>query len=143
MTVLYADASALVRAYTGADSDLRARLLEGPDPVLTCTLARLELAAAARAAGVPAPGDLTARFDADCLPGGPLVALALRPDDGPVGETAARLLAAHPVGTAAALHLAVALEVAVPLAAAAGDEVVLVTRDPAQAEAARAAGLPA
>ncbi|MGH2670789.1 MAG: PIN domain-containing protein, partial [bacterium] len=53
MSLLYADTSALVRAYFEDEPDharLREKLLEGEEPVVTSELARVELASAIRAA---------------------------------------------------------------------------------------------
>lgn len=53
MTLLYADTSALVRAYLADEPDhgsLRERLLEGDEPVVISELARIEMASVIRAA---------------------------------------------------------------------------------------------
>ncbi len=55
MTLLYADPSALARAYLADEPDhamLREMLLAGPDQVVTSALARVELASAIRAAAM-------------------------------------------------------------------------------------------
>lgn len=120
---------------------LRLQLLEGEDPVISSVVARLEFAsaahAAARAQRLSDPAALLARFDADCLPGGALSLLVLRPEA--VFAAAYRILAEHPVRTLDAIHLAVAIEDGGRLAG--DDELAFVTRDRVQAEAARALGL--
>lgn len=144
MSVVYADTSALVRAYFADEDDherLRASLLEGDDVVVTTELARIELAsavhAAARTGRVDQPSVILARFDADCQEEGPLTLLRLRPTvDLPAAR---RLLAEHALRTLDAIHLAVALHAARPLAD--GAAFALVTRDVRQAAAARALGL--
>lgn len=144
MSLLYADTSALVRAYLADEPDhaaLRRLLLEGDEPVVTSELARVELASAVRAAArsgrLAAWREILAIFDAHCAEGGPVALLALRP---PVVLPRAReLVVTHALSTLDAIHLAVALEECPPIAA--GEDVVLVTRDPAQAGAARALGL--
>lgn len=144
MTLLYADTSALVRAYFADEPDhalLRRRLLEGADPVVTSDLTRVELAsavyAAARSGRLRRPQIVLDRFDADCADEGPLALLRLDPE--PVLGRAHRLVREHPLRTLDAIHLAVALGDAMELAA--GEPVVFVTRDSVQAEAARALGL--
>lgn len=142
--VLYADTSALVSACLQDEPDhivLRGRLLEGDLPVVTSEITRVELAsavaAAVRASRLREPGDLLDRFDVDCADDGPVTLLSLDPPT--VLPLARRLVSTHRLGTPAAVHLAVALSRATDLAGS--DPVVLLTRDNAQAEAARAAGL--
>ena len=72
MSVLFADTSALVRAYLPDEPrhpELRKLLLDGDQPVVASELARIEFASAAhaaeRAGGVDDRHDLLARFDAD------------------------------------------------------------------------------
>ena len=77
------------------------------------------------------------RFDADCADDGPLGLLRLDPL--PILEHAHALVSRHPVRTLDAIHLAVAVGDAVDLAA--GEPVVFITRDQAQAATARALGL--
>lgn len=142
--MVYADTSAIVRAYFADEDDhvgLRASLLEGDDVVVTSELARIEFAsavhAAARVGRVHEPTMVLARFDADCQEDGPLTLLRLRPaTDLPAAR---RLLAEHALRTLDAIHLAVALHVARPLAV--GADLTLVTRDVRQADAAGALGL--
>jgi predicted nucleic acid-binding protein len=146
MSLVYADASALVRAYLADEPDhalLRQRLLQGTDPVVTSELTRLELAGAVSAAvrdgRLRRPRLVLDRFDADCADDGPVVLLRLDPQ--PVLERAHRLVREHPLRTLDAIHLAVALGDATDLAA--GEPVIFVTCDLAQAGAARALGLAA
>ncbi len=76
-------------------------------------------------------------FDAHCADGHPISLLQLRPDM--ALPLAHRLVIDHALRTLDAIHLAVALEECPPLAGDAG--VVFVTRDRAQARAARGLGL--
>jgi uncharacterized protein len=142
MTVLYGDPSALIRAYFADEVDhdaLREMLLFGNEPVVLSEIGRLEVASAmmaAERAGRVADGSrLIARFEADCAEGGPLHLLALR--SGSV-DRANQLVLSHPLRALDALHLAVALEDA--LAIAADEDVAFVTRDRRQADAAIAMG---
>jgi len=144
MSLVYADTSALVRAYFADEPDhavLQQRLLEGVDPVVTSELTRVEFAsavtAAARGGRLRRPAILLDRFDADCADDGPLALLRLSPQ--PILEHAHRIVRAHPARTRDAIHLAVALGDAIDLAA--GEPVIFVTRDSAQAETARSLGL--
>lgn len=144
MTLLYADTSALARAYFADEPDhalLRELLLDGSEPVVTSEVSRVELATAIRAADragrLRRGQDVLDRIDADCREEGPLTLLALRPDV--VLRLAYRLVLEHRLRTLDAIHLAVALEECPPLAD--GDDIVFVTRDTDQATAAAAAGL--
>ena len=144
LSLLYADTSALLRAYFPDETDhalLRARLLEGTEPVVTSELARVEFASAVRAAGldrrVRAWRDLLGRFDEDSAPDGPVALLELHP--GTVLPAARRLVLEHRLRTLDAIHLAVAIEECP--AYAGGLDIVFVTRDGDQAAAARALGL--
>jgi predicted nucleic acid-binding protein len=144
VTLLYADTSAVVRAYFGDErehTELRKLLLRGADPVVTSELTRVEFAsavvAAARARQVAAPTPVLERFDLDCAEEGPFCLLRL--DSQVVLPLARRLVAQQAVRMLDAIHLAVALTDATALAA--GEPVVLVTRDRQQAEAAKALGL--
>ncbi len=140
MTPIYADTSVLARAYLADEAEhaaLRARLLEGDAVVLTSELARVELASAVMAAArdrrVEDAERLLARIDADCGEDGPLVLVPLRP--GEVLPLASRIVRDSRLRTLDALHLAVAsLE-------SRAMELVLMTRDREQANAARALGL--
>lgn len=143
-SVLYADSSALVRAYLDDEEEhqaLRLLLLGGDEGVVSSEVSRLELTSAVRSAeraGRIADGDeLLDWIDMDCGVDGPIQLLGLRTE--PTLAAARRLLLAYPLRTMDAIHLAVALEDAPHYA---GDgEVVLVTRDAGQAAAARALGL--
>lgn len=144
MNPLYADASAIVRAYFDDEpghEELRTLLLESGVPVVTSELARVELAAAVRAAGrarrVPDWRALLDRVERDCGNDGPITLLELRP---PAAlATAHRLVLEHDLRSLDALHLAVALEDARVVAG--DEELVFVTRDRDQATAAAALGL--
>lgn len=144
MTLLYADTSAVVRAYFVDEPDhdrLRAVLLEGPDPVVTSELTRVEFASAVSAAGrggrLSEPRVVLDRFDADCGDDGPLSLLRLDPE--PTLGLAYRLVSEYRLRTLDAVHLAVALTDAAELAA--GQPVTLVTADTDQEAAAQASGL--
>lgn len=145
MSLVYADTSAIVRAYFADEEDhdaLRAMLLEGREPVVTSELCRVELASATRAASrarrMPElMSMLLPRFDVDCGPDGPLCLLRFRPEV--LLPAAYRMVSEHKVRTLDALHLAAAMEDAGPVAGAGG--LIFVTRDADQAEAARALGL--
>lgn len=142
--LLYADTSALVRAYFPDEPDsaaLRALLLEGEDPVVTSELTRVEFAgavsAAARAGRLADARVILDRFDVDCADDGPLALLRLDPAS--ALPLARRLVGEHRLRTLDAIHLAVALTDGVELAA--GEPVDVVTRDDAQAAAATDLGL--
>jgi predicted nucleic acid-binding protein len=143
--VLYADTSALIRAYFADEPDhelLRELLIDGSDPVVSSELARLEFASAVMAAHrcgrLRRAQSVIDRFDADCGDDGPL-ALIRCLDPGAVLKLAFDLVRRHRLRTLDSLHLAVALTDARDLAA--GVPVVLATRDEAQAQAAVSAGL--
>lgn len=143
MTVLYADTSALVRAFFADEVEhrqLRALLRGGADLVVTSEVARLEFASAthsaARAGRLRRPHAVLARFDEECQEDGPIALLALDPPR--ILPEARRLVAAHPLRTLDAMHLAVALLDTRELA---DEPLVLVTRDALQATAAAAEGL--
>ncbi|MGH2747905.1 MAG: type II toxin-antitoxin system VapC family toxin [Actinomycetota bacterium] len=143
MSLLYADSSALIRAYFADEADhtdLRNMLLEGDEPVVTSELSRVELASAIRAA---ARGGrlrrwrlVLARIDADCQEDGPVALLRLRPEV--VLPVAYALVIERRLRTLDAIHLAVAAEECPALAG--DDDVVFVTRDHDQAAAASALG---
>ncbi|MHB1242305.1 MAG: type II toxin-antitoxin system VapC family toxin [Gaiellaceae bacterium] len=142
--MLYADSSALVRAYFEDEDDheaLRHLLLESGETVVTSELARVELASAVRSAS--ATGRIRDReafenrIEANYDEGGPLILIEL--DARSALGTAHRLVRHHRLRTLDAIHLAVALEDAPVFAGS--DEVVFVTRDADQAAAARALGL--
>lgn len=144
MSLLYADTSALARAYLGDELDhgsLRRLLLEGDAQVVTSELSRLELASAVRSAEragrVPNASGLLSRIGTDLSVGGSIQLLKLRPEN--AFASAYRLLLRFPLRTLDAIHLAVAIEDAP--AVAGGAEIVLITRDVDQAAAARSLGL--
>ncbi len=144
MSLIYADSSALVRAYFPDEpdhADLRTLLLEGNEAVVTSEIARLELASAARAASsggrLSGWSELLARIDLDLAEGGPIGPIGLRPDL--ILPAAYRLVVEHRLRTLDAIHLAVCVE---ECPAFAGDDtIIFVTRDREQAAAARALGL--
>lgn len=143
MSLLYADSSALVRAYFEDEDDhavLRRLLLEGGGTVVTSELARIELASAVRSASdarrIRDRETLESRIDANYGPGGPLILIEINLTVLPVAH---RLVREHRLRTLDAIHLAVALEDAPAFAGS--EEVVLVTRDADQAAAARSLGL--
>ncbi|MGI8426381.1 MAG: type II toxin-antitoxin system VapC family toxin [Actinomycetota bacterium] len=142
MSLIYADTSALARAYFSDEPDhqqLKEQLLEGGGLVLSSELARPELAsavqAAHRAGRLSDPVPVLNRFDADCGPDGPLTLLVFEP--APVFSAAYALISKHPLKTLDSLHLAVALEER----SRAGEDLVFVSRDDVQRTAARAEGL--
>jgi hypothetical protein len=142
VTRLYADTSALARAYLQDEPDhptLRSLLLEGPDVVVTSEITRVELtsalAAADRAGRLADLATLLARVEADCGVAGRILLLAFRPDV--ALPRARRLVLEHPLTTLDALHLAVALDEAL----GGDEEIVFVTRDDRQRVAAGAFGL--
>ena len=141
--MLYADASVIVAAYLGDEPDharWHALLFEGTDPVVVSEVVRVEIASAvsgaARAGRLSHGPVLIARFEADCAAGGPIKLLALR--SGVVVDRAVRLVQEYRLRALDALHLAVAIEDARPLAGA--DAFVFATRDRYQADAAMALG---
>ncbi len=138
VTVLYADSGAVLGAYLADDPDhaaLRAVLLEGPDPVVSSEVVRVEVASAF--ADQPRSRELLGRFDADCGADGPLLLLRLVPERTFVA--AAELARAHELGPLGAIHVVTALAVAAPLAAP--EPLVFVTRDERRRVAAQAFGL--
>lgn len=144
MSLLYADSSALIRAYFVDEPEhheLRAMLLEGQEPVVTSEIARVELASAVRAASVAgrlARWETTLKgIEADLAEGGPIDLIDLRPSV--ILPTAYRLVLTHRLRTLDAIHLAVRVEDCPDLAA--DTDIVFVTRDEDQLRAARALGL--
>jgi len=143
LRTLYADSSALVRAYFEDEDDhdaLRTLLLESGQRVVTSELARIELASAVRsAAQARRIGDeetFQDRLALDYSREGPLTLIDLHAPS--LVPSAYRLVREHRLRTLDAIHLAVALDA--PTAAGA-DEFVFVTRDADQAAAARVLGL--
>lgn len=145
MTLLYADTSALVRAYLMAEpghDELRKLLIDGADAVVTSELTRVEfagaVAAACRARRIRKPRTLLDRFDLDSSVDGSISLLHL--DSPVVLPLARRLVTEYLVHTLGAIHLAVVLTDATALAA--GEPVVLVTRDRKQASVATELRIP-
>lgn len=143
MSVLYADTSAIVRAYFADEPDhaaLRAMLLEGDEPVVTSEIARVEFAsavtAAAQAKRLRRPSLFIDRFDADTADGGPIALVRFEGEH--VLPSAHRLVVHDRLRTLDAIHLAVALEI---LPDVGGPDVALVTRDERQAAVGRRHGL--
>lgn len=141
--MLYADPSAIVRAYFADEPDheiLRTMLLEAGEAVCSSEIALLELTSAFHAAGRAHRGvdvdGLSMRLEADCAEGGAIALVPLRPDV--VFPVARRLLADHALRTLDSIHLAVALQ---EVRALTDDGLVFMTRDDRQARAARVVGL--
>lgn len=144
MSFLYADSSALIRAYFEDEDDheeLRSMLRGGEESVMTSELTRVELASAVRSAvragRIRNEDRLHARIAADTGERGAVFLAKLRPQA--ILPLAYQLLRTHRLRTLDAIHLAVALEDASEYAGS--EDVVLVTRDADQAAAARALGL--
>ncbi|MCP9486602.1 MAG: PIN domain-containing protein [Gaiellaceae bacterium MAG52_C11] len=144
MSLLYADPSALARAYLADEpdhDDLRRLLLDRTAAVVTSEIARIELASAVksalRAGRIRNTDRLHDRIDDDTGEGGAIFLAELRPRA--IMPYAHKLVRTYRLRTLDAIHLAVALEDAPSFAGSA--EVVLVTRDAYQAAAARALGL--
>ncbi len=144
MTLLYADTSAIARAYLTDEAgheQVRTLLFESDNRVVTSELARLELAsaivAASRTGRTPGWEEVLAMMEADNRPDGKIALIALRP--GLILPSAFRLVTEHRLRTLDAIHLAVAVEEGPRLAA--GEAMEFVTCDRDQAAAARALGL--
>lgn len=144
MTLLYADSSALLRAYFADEVDhaeLRALLLGEGTHVVTSEIARLEVASAARSAftagRISRSSDLLDRIEGDLAEGGTIVPIDFRADV--IIPSAYRLIREHRLRPLDAIHLSVCLEDCPGIAG--GDEIIFVTRDADQAKAARAVGL--
>jgi len=143
MSLLYADSSALLRAYF-ADEDehieLRSLLLGEREPVVTSEISRLELASAVRSAysagRVARSSDLLGRIEGDLAEDGAISPIDLRADA--IIPTAYRFILDHRLRPLDAIHLAVCAEDCPALAG--DDEIIFVTRDDDQAKAARALG---
>jgi len=147
VTVYYADTSALLVSYlpdeAGSEA-LRALLLEGRDPVLACRLVDVEvpraLVTGVRRGRIPAArlDALLEQYDRDVGSHRRVELLGL----GTAALQRARdLVTRHPLRTLDAIHLAVADGDGRRLAGH-DDDLVFVTRVPAQAAAAAALGLP-
>jgi len=144
MAVLYADTSAVTRAYFADEEDhqiLNELLLLGDTAVVTSALTRVEFASAVAAAHrghrITNPDGVLGNFDTECGARGRFVLLGL--DASTILPLARELVSQHPLRTLDAIHLATALTRAVALAG--GDDVAMVTRDDRQAAAAKACGL--
>lgn len=142
MTVSYADTSALARCYFSDEpesAELRASLLASGEAVLASELALVELrsavAAAVRAQRLRRPTPTLLHIRQDLIDG----RFRLVPVTSAIVSDAATLVERHPLRTLDALHLATALSFREALGT--DDPVVFVTRDHAQADAARAEGL--
>lgn len=142
MRVIYADTSALVRAWLPDEPDhaaIRKIVFHDGNFIVTSELARLEFAgavhAAARDGRIRDGGAVLERFDADCGPQGPLILLALDPVS--LFPFAVELLGTYPLRTLDAIHLAAALKEE-PFA---GGDFALLTQDARQAQAAEQEGL--
>ncbi|MEP7378441.1 MAG: type II toxin-antitoxin system VapC family toxin [Chloroflexota bacterium] len=143
MRVVFADTSAIVRAYLLDEADhaeLRRLVLEDENAVLVSEIARVEFAramrSAARARRIDDWAIVVDRFDADCQADGPIRLVELRPRS--VLRTAQRLVLEHQLGTLDAIHLAVAIEEREMITDM--GPLVFLTRDDDQATAARAEG---
>ena len=144
MSLLYADSSALLRAYLVDEDEhieLRSLLLGEREPVVTSEITRLELASAVRSAysagRVARSSDLLGRIEGDLAEDGAISPIDLRADV--IIPTAYRFVLEHRLRPLDAIHLAVCVEDCPGLAGA--EDVVFVTRDTDQARAARALGL--
>jgi predicted nucleic acid-binding protein len=141
--MIYADASVIVSAYL-ADEPEHARwhdlIFEDGEPVVVSEVARIEfgsaVVAAARTGRLPEATPLLARFDADCSGSGPIHLLALR--SGGTIERAVGIARSHGLRALDAIHVAVAMEDAWPLA---DDTLRFATRDAEQSRVAAALGL--
>ena len=139
MSRIYAATSVLAGAYlcdVPGHAALRQRLLESDEIVLTSRVTSLEFASAIygahRADRVRRPEAFLAHFDAQCDPAGPIALVELQPSE--VLPLARDLVVDHGLSALDAVHVATAL-------VDDDGDLVFVTRDKAQARAARAAGL--
>ena len=141
MTAVYADTSAIVRAYLRDESDrsdLRRRILGGTEAALTSQIATVEFPSAIRrayrAGRLKRPAGFLAQFDADCGATGPIALVNLEP--AAVLPLARALVVDHVLSALDAIHLAAAL-----IERERRPDLMFLTRDEAQAKAARAVGL--
>ena len=141
--ITYTDPSAIVSVLLRDAPDheeLVQLLLHGDGPVLTSQLATVEVASACMAAErggrIDDAGFLTDAFRSLCGPGGRIRLLDLAPTVS--FAKACSLMQEHRLHALDAIHVAVALTDVVPLAA--GEPVRFLTRDRAQAQAARSLG---
>jgi predicted nucleic acid-binding protein len=144
LTVLYADASVIVRAYFEDEPEhepLRRLLFDEGHRVVSSEIVRLEHAAAVQAAAkagrIQQSERFLVRFEADWHLEGSLSLIQLRRE--PDLFAARRIVITHGLRTLDALHVAVALGSGREIGAEEG--LVFVTRDQYQADAARAEGL--
>jgi len=144
LTLLYADTSAILRAYLVDEPDhevLRSTLLHGTEPVVVSEVARIELASAmarvGRSGRLPNWKSVLEQIDNDFGDAGPIALVAIRAET--VFPAARRLAVESGLRAMDAVHLAVATEECPAIAA--GDDVVFITRDREQANAAAALGL--
>lgn len=144
MPLLYADTSAVIRAYLSDEDDhapLNRLLLVGNDPVVTSELTHVEftsaIAAAHRAGRISNPDAILADFESECGEYGAFSLLAF--DSATILPMARQLVLDNPLRAMDAIHLATALIEAVSLAG--GEATALVTRDNRQAAAAKVCGL--
>lgn len=142
--VLYCDTSALARAYLEDErghEEMRQRLLDGDERVITSAVAELEMVSAmhsaVRAGQVRDPDAILFRITSDMGPDGRVVLLGL--DGSRVLPRARDICERHRLRALDALHLAVALVDGLLTAGEPG--LVFVTRDADQAAAAAAEGL--
>ncbi|MDP2293429.1 MAG: type II toxin-antitoxin system VapC family toxin [Actinomycetota bacterium] len=143
MRIAYVDSSVIVRRYLPGDAghrDAAELFAEIDTATVSSTLARIEvsgaLVRAARHAGID-PSVLLARFEQDIAGGDPLI---VSPDQAAVESSALDLVRRHAIRALDALHVAAAVIVLAELVGP-GDVAVFVSRDNAQAAAARASGL--
>jgi predicted nucleic acid-binding protein len=139
--ITYADASEIVGALlTEVDDREGPVVLDGSQTIFMSEVATVEvssaLMAAQRAARIADGRALIATFESWCAPGGRIRLLELRPAQ--IIDRASRLTQEYRLYALDAIHLAVAIEELVPVAA--GETVRFITRDRTQAEAARALG---
>ena len=142
--MLYADASAVVRAYLVDEPDqpeLARRLLEASEPVVTSELTRIEFAGAVtraeRVGRIRVAKELIGLFDRDSGTEGRISLVPLRRE--PVLATAHRISVRYGLSALDSLHLAVAMNESD--SAGSASPFVFVTRDEDQAATARAEGL--
>ncbi len=140
--IIFADTSALGSAYLGDEADARwiaDTVFDGPDPVVVCELADVEIASLLRRAHrdgrVDDPGvaERLAAYQGHTAATGPI---AVVPLTHATLVRARHLVLETTVRTLDALHLAAAQI----LAESSEDEVTILTRDALQATAARALG---
>jgi predicted nucleic acid-binding protein len=143
--LLFADTSAVVGAYVPDEPDhaaLHTLLVDGSEPVVASALLSVELASASAAAqrrqrlSAQNAEAVRARFRHDTGPDGWLALLTF--DAAAVFPAARRLLDRYPLRTLDALHLAVAEQDGRELAG--DDDVVFVSRDQRQRDAAASLG---